>query len=84
MRGAKFRGASVDLDVKNVDIHDVFRLLADAGRANLVVSDQVAGKVTLRIKRTPWDQIACAVAALHRLTISVDGTVLIVRPTPRG
>ncbi|MGE0866986.1 MAG: hypothetical protein AB7P03_00380 [Kofleriaceae bacterium] len=82
-RGTKFRGRAIDLDVKSADIHDVFRVLADAGRANLVVSDEVAGKVTLRIKRAPWDQIACAVAALHHLEISVQGSVLIVRPTPR-
>jgi type IV pilus assembly protein PilQ len=76
--GAKFRGAPLDLDVKDADIKDVFRLLADVGKVNLVVSDAVAGKVTLRLKRVPWDQIACSVAAVHKLRILVQDTILMI------
>ena len=76
--GAKWRGATVDLDVKAADIHDVLRLLADVGKVNLVISDDVAGKVTLRLKRVPWDQIACTVAAVHRLQIHVQDNILMV------
>ncbi len=75
---AKWRGATVDLDVKSADIHDVLRLLADVGKVNLVISDDVAGKVTLRLKRVPWDQIACTVAAVHKLQIRVQDTILMV------
>lgn len=77
---AQFRGAPVDLDVKGADIHEVYRLLADVGRVNIVVPDDVRGKVTLRLKRVPWDQIACTVAAVHRLDITVNGNVLLVMP----
>ena len=76
--GAKFRGAPVDLDVKSADVHDVFRLLADVGKVNLVISDDVAGKVTLRLRRVPWDQIACTVAAVHGLQILVQDNILMV------
>jgi type IV pilus assembly protein PilQ len=75
---AKWRGATVDLDVKAADIHDVLRLLADVGKVNLVISSDVAGKVTLRLKRVPWDQIACTVAAVHKLQITVQDTILMV------
>jgi len=77
-RGTKYRGAALDLDVKEADIKDVFRLLADVGKVNLVVPDDVAGKVTLKLARVPWDQIACTVAAVHKLTITVQGTILMV------
>jgi hypothetical protein len=76
--GARFRGATLDLDVKNADIHEVYRLLGDVGKVNLVVPGDVTGKVTLRLKRVPWDQIACTVAAVHRLQITVNGNVLLV------
>ena len=81
-RGATYRGAPVDLDVRGADIRDVYRLLADVGRVNLVVADEVAGKVTLRLARVPWDQIACTIAALHRLQITVQDTILIVTRAP--
>src|SRR5437879_6093586 len=77
--GTRHRGAAIDLDVKAADVHDVFRLLADVGHTNLVVAQEVAGKVTLRLKQVPWDQAACAIAALEHLTITVDGNILLVR-----
>jgi type II secretory pathway component HofQ len=76
--GTRFRGATLDLDVKNAEIHDVYRLLSDVGKVNIVLPDEVSGKVTMRLKRVPWDQIACTVAAVHRLAISVNGNVLLV------
>jgi len=82
----RYRGAVVDLDVKGAEIHDVYRLLGDVGRINIVVPDDVTGKVTLRLKRVPWDQVACTVAAVHRLAITVNGNVLLVtrRPPPKS
>jgi type IV pilus assembly protein PilQ len=77
---ARFRGATVDLDVKSADIHDVFRLLSDVGKVNIVVPDKVQAKVTLKLRRVPWDQIACTVAAVHQLDITVNGNVLMVTP----
>jgi type IV pilus assembly protein PilQ len=79
-RGAKYRGAAMDLDVKAADLTDVLRLLADVGKVNLVVRDDVIGRVTLRLKQVPWDQVLCTVAAAHKLTITVqDGILLVAR-----
>jgi type IV pilus assembly protein PilQ len=77
-REVRHRGAPIDLNVKDADIHDVFRLIADAARVNLVIPDDVTGKVTLRLLRVPWDAVACAVAAVHHLTIAIDGNILLV------
>lgn len=78
-KNARYRGPAIDLDVKAADIHDVYRLLSDVGRVNIVIPDDVKAKVTLRLKRVPWQQVACTVAAVHRLQILVDGNVLLVR-----
>lgn len=76
--GTRFRGATVDLDLTGADIRDVFRLLADVGKVNLVVDDQVAGKVTMKLRRVPWDQVACTVAAVHKLRITVQDSILMI------
>jgi hypothetical protein len=77
--GARHRGAAIDLDLKGAEIHDVFRLLADAGHVNIVVPDDVTGTVTLRLVRVAWDAAACAIAGVHHLRISVyDGDILVV------
>lgn len=79
-RGTTFRGVPIDFDMKDADLHDVYRLLADVGKVNVVLADSVRGKVTMRLKRVPWDQVACTIAAVHKLSITVDGNVLLVRP----
>ena len=82
-RNVRHRGVPIDLDVKDADIHDVFRLIADAARVNLVVPADVTGKVTLRLLRVAWDAAACAIAGVHHLTITVDGNILLVMRAPR-
>jgi hypothetical protein len=82
-RNVRHHGALIDLNVKDADIHDVFRLIADAARVNLVIPDDVTGKVTLRLLRVAWDAAACAIAGVHHLTITVDGNILLVMRRPR-
>jgi type II secretory pathway component HofQ len=78
-RGTRFRGPTIDLDVKNADIHEVYRLLADVGNVNIVVPDTVTGRVTLRLERVPWDQVACTVASVHKLSLTARGNIVLVR-----
>lgn len=75
---AKHHGATLDLDVKDADIHDVMRLLADVGNVNIVIASDVRGKVTLRLKRVAWDAAACTIAGVHKLRVTVDGNVVLV------
>jgi hypothetical protein len=72
------KGPMLDLDVKDADLQDVFRLLADTANINLVVSDEVTGKVTLKLKRVRWEQVACSLAKLHHLVLDVEHDVLMV------
>lgn len=51
-----FTGRRIDLDLKDADIHNVLRLLADVGQVNIVTSDNVTGSVTIRMRNVPWDQ----------------------------
>jgi type IV pilus assembly protein PilQ len=78
-RGEVRRGTPIDLDVKDADVQDVLRLVADAGKINLVVSDDVKGRVTLSLRRAPWDAIACTIGALHHLSLIVQDNILLVR-----
>jgi len=77
--GTKYRGASIDLDVKDADIHDVMRLLADVGNVNIVVADTVTGKVTLKLKHVAWDLAACTIARVHKLEMRIEENVVLVR-----
>ena len=78
--GAKHHGKTIDLDLQHAEVHDVLRLLAETANVNLVVSDEVAGKVTLHLKQVAWDAAACTVAALYHLRITLDDNILLVTP----
>lgn len=75
------RGRRVDLDFKEVELADVFRLLADAGGVNIVVADDVKGKLTLRLRRVPWDQALDTVVKVKKLKLERNGDIyLVTRP----
>jgi type IV pilus assembly protein PilQ len=48
-----FRG-TVTVDMQEADIVNVIRLFAEVGGKNVVVADDVKGKVTLRLRHVPW------------------------------
>ncbi|CAN5838962.1 hypothetical protein BH11MYX4_BH11MYX4_23810 [soil metagenome] len=80
-RRPRYHGATVDLDLKNADLADVFRLLADVGHVNIVVSGEVTGTVTLRLRHVPWDQALDVIARTKGLGLERDGNVLTVAST---
>ncbi|MGC4064535.1 MAG: secretin and TonB N-terminal domain-containing protein [Polyangiaceae bacterium] len=54
--GERYGGRRINLDLKDADIHNVLRLLAEVGRVNVVTADNVQGNVTIRMRNVPWDQ----------------------------
>jgi len=52
----KYTGQKLSFDFKDADIKNVFRLLAEVSGLNIVVTDDVNKKVTLRLVEVPWDQ----------------------------
>jgi type IV pilus assembly protein PilQ len=77
-RGTRWRGHTIDLDLKAVPLSDVFRLLSDVGRINVVVGDDVKGAVTLRLRKVPWDQAMCTIARTKQLRVVADGNVYLI------
>jgi len=51
----RYRGEKISLELKNADIRDVLRLIADVSKLNIVASDAVQGFVTVRLINVPWD-----------------------------
>ena len=45
-----FTGRRIDLDLKDADVHNVLRLLADVGQVNIVTADNVTGTITIRMR----------------------------------
>jgi type IV pilus assembly protein PilQ len=81
VRGAgRYSGRRIDLDLKDADIHNVLRLLADVGRVNIVTADDVAGSITIRMRNVPWDQALDVVLQAKGLGMVRGGNLIRVAP----
>ena len=75
-----FHGATVDFDFKDAPIHDLLRIIADTGHVNIVVPESINAKVTVRLKRVPWDQALEVILASYGLWYRRDGNLYRVAP----
>ena len=76
----RYRGRRIDLDLKDADVHNVLRLLADVGRVNIVTADNVSGEVTIRMRNVPWDRALDVVLQAKSLGMVREGNVIRVAP----
>ncbi|MBL8610494.1 MAG: type IV pilus secretin PilQ [Myxococcales bacterium] len=76
----RYNGRRIDLDLKDADIHNILRLLADVGRVNIVTADDVSGTITIRMKNVPWDQALDVVLQAKGLGMVRSGNLIRVAP----
>ncbi len=71
-------GSQFSLDVQDADIKSVFRLLAEEGNVSIVHGEDIKGKVTLSIKKVPWDQALETVLKINGLGMVREGNLITV------
>jgi type IV pilus assembly protein PilQ len=72
----KFVGRKISLDFQDADINNVLRLLADVSGLNIVISDDVKGKMTLKLINVPWDQALNIVLKMNNLGQAREGNII--------
>jgi type IV pilus assembly protein PilQ len=75
-----YTGERLTLSFQDIETRAVLQLLADVSGRNIIVSDSVAGNVTLRLQNVPWDQALDIVLATKGLDMRENGGVIIVAP----
>ena len=71
-----FTGAKMSLDFQNADIHNILRLIGEVSGKNIVVSDRVSGRVTLKLEEVPWDQALDVILSANQLGMVESGNVI--------
>lgn len=81
-RKAKFGyvGEKLSLNFQDIEVRSVLQLLADFTDLNIVVSDSVQGKLTLRLKNVPWDQALDIILQTKALGKRQSGNVIMIAP----
>jgi type IV pilus assembly protein PilQ len=72
----RYIGRKVSLDFQDADLSNVLRLLADVSGMNIVIGENVKGKVTLKLINVPWDQALDIVLKMSSLGQVREGTII--------
>ncbi|MFT3835669.1 MAG: secretin N-terminal domain-containing protein [Myxococcaceae bacterium] len=73
----------VTFEFQRADVHEVLRLLAEVKKVNLMVADDVQGRVTLRLVNVTADDAFDAVLASQGLGVETKGTIVRVATIER-
>jgi type IV pilus assembly protein PilQ len=76
----EYTGERLTLNFQDIETRAVLQLLADTSGQNMVISDTVAGNVTLRLQNVPWDQALDIVMRTKGLDMRRDGNVMYIAP----
>ncbi|MBL8271828.1 type IV pilus secretin PilQ [Steroidobacter sp.] len=76
----EYAGERLTLNFQDIDTRAVLQLLADTSGQNMVISDSVAGNVTLRLQNVPWDQALDVVMRTKGLDSRQEGNVIFIAP----
>jgi type IV pilus assembly protein PilQ len=80
MGETKFYGRRISIEVKDADIRDVFNFISEESGLNLVLSEQVAGRITLKLRQIPWDQALIVIMQTKGLGYIRQGNILRIAP----
>jgi type IV pilus assembly protein PilQ len=75
-----YTGQRLSLNFQDIEVRAVLQIIADFTGLNLVASDTVSGRITLRLQNVPWDQALDLVLKTKGLDKRQDGNVLLVAP----
>jgi len=73
-----FKGERLSLNFQDIEVRSVLQLIADFTGLNIVVSDDVGGNVTLRLKNVPWDQALDIIMKTKALDKRQHGNVVYI------
>lgn len=76
----EYTGEKLSLDFQDIEVRAVLQIIADFTELNLVASDTVQGRITLRLQNVPWDQALEMVLKNKGLDKRQIGNVLMVAP----
>ena len=76
----EYIGEKLSLNFQDVEVRAVLQLIADFTKVNLVASDTVTGRITIRLEAVPWRQALALILKMRGLDQRQEGDVLLIAP----
>lgn len=78
-----YTGRLISLDLQDTDIDNALRIIAEVSNLNIIASEDVVGKVTLRLIDVPWDQALDVILKTNGLDQVTEGNVIRIAPVDK-
>jgi type IV pilus assembly protein PilQ len=75
-----YTGQKLSLNFQDIEVRSVLQLIADFTGLNLVASDTVSGRITIRLQNVPWDQALDIILKTKGLDKRKSGNVIMIAP----
>jgi type IV pilus assembly protein PilQ len=79
----KYVGRLISLDLQDTDIDNALRIIAEVSNLNIIASEDVTGKITLRLIDVPWDQALDVILKTNGLDKVQEGNVVRIAPVEK-
>jgi len=76
----KFYGRKISIETSNIDVRDALKFITEESGANMVITDEVKGNISLKLRQVPWDQALVVIMKARKLGYSRQGNVLRIVP----
>lgn len=76
----RFYGKPISIEVRDTPVRDVIGLIAEQSGANIIVSGETEGNITMKLRQIPWDHALLLVMKSKNLGYVRQGSVLRIAP----
>lgn len=78
-----YTGEKISIDLQDADVEHVLRLIAEISGYNLILDDEISGKISLRLVDIPWDQALDLVLLQRNLAMVIKGNIMRIASTTK-
>lgn len=76
MGDTKFYGKRISIEIIDGELRDVINFISEESGVNLVLSDEVKGKISVKLRQIPWDQALVVIMQTKQLGYIRQGNIL--------
>lgn len=75
-----FYGKRISIETNDMELRDVFKLISEESGVNMIISDEIKGKASIKLKNVPWDQALVMIMKSRKISYTRMGNVLRIAP----
>ena len=72
----RFYGKKISIETNQMEIKEAIKFIAEESGVNMIIDESVDGKVSLKLKKVPWDQALILLLKSKKLGFKRQGSVL--------